>query len=304
MSIRYSGGPYVNSTFTQSSGTRGEIVTNVVSLLTSAGWSVYSGSGTDVVMQSGTTAESLTMRVRVYDAGSGTGARIAIKNTGGTCTSQDYYLNPGVGKTWRVVACPFQFFVYTSRSGAYGGEFVACGTPALPAWLNGVTTECAWINGNCLSDGGTVIGSFRASWCAGSGDYYSRWSGFRNGTLLDRAANNDYYRSGDLTMTSGGSARSSFPDIGSPGLWFATRWVDGSLAVYDPCVAFSVTGIGNEGFIQGQVWDGLAVNQPYKGDSIINFGGHNAIAIMDNNAPNSTSSTSHVIPGTLFIVYS
>src|SRR4051812_47184678 len=101
MAIQYSGTNY-NSTFTCTTGTRQEIVTGLQTALTAAGWTVISGSGTgNVLMESATTPapQSLVMRVKLFDPGSGNCAQLVPRNQANTHAMSNYLpLLPAVGK--------------------------------------------------------------------------------------------------------------------------------------------------------------------------------------------------------------
>jgi hypothetical protein len=228
MSLRFSGGPYANYVFTQSAGTRGELVSSIVYAMSLAGWTTISGTS-DVIMQSGTTPENLTVRIRIYDPGAGnTSARMQIRNVTGSLISGDFWLTPAANKTWRIVACPYHGFVYTEMSHIRGCEFVAGGTVALPPFLNGVTTELGWMTGNAIGDGGGLYYSLRNGFLPGGGNYYTRWSAFRSTSstahMIDRYASNDYYDSGDLVLTCSVPGRSTYDENGYGSSWPCKRW--------------------------------------------------------------------------------
>ena len=255
MSIRFSGGPYVNTTFTQSAGTRAELVSAIVFAMSNAGWTTISGT-TDVLMQSATTPENLTVRIRVYDPGSGS-TRMQIRNVTGSLNTGDFWLTPAVNKTWHIVACPYHVFVYTEMAHINACEFVAGGTVALPSFLNGVTTELGWMTGNAINDGGGLVYSFRNGFLPGDGNYYTRWSGFRSTSttahVMDRYANNDYYDSGDLVITCSVPGRTTYDEVGYPSSWPCKRWVDGTMIFADTYIIFGTTSSLDEGKIQGQM---------------------------------------------------
>ena len=256
MSLRFSGGPYANYQFTQATGTRLEIMQGLQYALTLAGWTTISSSTSIIIMQTRTTPESLAMRIKIYDPGSGS-TRVDIMNVSQALTSGDCWLTPAANKIWRVVACPYQFFIYTQMSMYNACEFVAAGTPALPPWLVGVTTECGWMVGNAINDGGVLVYSFRNGYLPGDAYYYTRWSAFRStsstSNMINRNANDDWYDSGDLVLTCSVPGRSNYGEVGYPSSWPCQRWIDGTMVFADTYIIFGTTSSLDEGKIRTDV---------------------------------------------------
>jgi len=306
MSLRFSNGPYANYQFTQATGTRLEIMQGLQYALNLAGWTTISSSTSTIIMQTQTTPESLAMRVKIYDPGSGS-ARVQIMNVSQALTSGDCWLTPAANKTGRVVACPYQFFIYTQMSMYNACEFVAAGTPALPPWLVGVTTECGWMSGNAIGDGGGLVYSFRNGYLPGDANYYTRWSGFRStsstSNMINRNANDDYYDSGDLVITSSVPGRSTYDEAGYQSSWPCQRWIDGTMIFADTYIIFGTTSSLDEGKIQGQMWDAASCSVVFTGDTCLNIGGHAAIAITHNQTSYGAGYSGQTVPGTLFIAY-
>ena len=302
MSLRFSGGPYVNTTFTTTVGTRLEIVNGIVSALTSAGWSTVTSATGDVTMQSGTTPENLKMNVRMYDPGSGNCARVQIKTYDGYWTSQDSWLFPSAGRVFNVIACPYQCFVWTSTppsqtSNNYG-TFLAWGTPALPPWLVGYTTQCGWIKGNSNGDGGGWTGSFQTELSGFNADYYSHWSGFWNHQYIDRNPANEYYRTGDMTLVTTGIGYTGPSTNGASGNQ-GRRWVDNTLNLSDPLIGWGASAIADEARIMGQLWDCAIASDAFAADLTVTIGTHNGITMTSSNTGSTASPA-----GTLIVCYS
>jgi hypothetical protein len=283
MAIRFSGGPYVNTTFTCTTGTRLEIVNGIVAALTSAGWSTISSVTGDVTMQTQTTPENLKMNVRIYDPGSGNCARCQIRTTDNFYISQDSWLKPAAALVFRVVANPYQFFVYTSTSqtSTNVGTWWACGVPALPTWLIGTVTECGWMKGNSTGDAGSWCGSWRNEFMGYTGNYYSHWSGFTtyNGTrtFVDANPQNDWLYSGDMQLVFHGCGFRGTAGQGVGG-YQGYRWSDNTLQLHDPLVAWGTTSrTSQEARIQGQLWDAAIASDAMTADVSVTFGSHNGI---------------------------
>src|SRR5687768_8340935 len=83
MAVQYAGGTNVNTTFTNTTGTRREIVDGLATALVTAGWTYVSGSGTgDVHLKSVATPTGSQYVIRIYDIGSGSCARLQLKSVG------------------------------------------------------------------------------------------------------------------------------------------------------------------------------------------------------------------------------
>jgi hypothetical protein len=297
MSLRFSGGPYANYTFTQSTGTRLEIMQGLQYALTLAGWTTISSSTSIIIMQTQTTPESLAMRIKIYDPGSGS-TRVDIMNVSQALTSGDCWLTPAANKIWRVVACPYQFFIYTQMSMYNACEFVAAGTPALPPWLVGYTTQCGWIKGNSNGDGGGWTGSFRTELSGFNADYYSHWSGFWNHQYIDRNPANEYYRTGDMTLVTTGIGYTGTSTNGASGNQ-GRRWVDNTLNLSDPLIGWGASAIADEARIMGQLWDCAIASDAFAADLTVTIGTHNGITMTSSNTGSTASPA-----GTLIVCYS
>lgn len=307
MALRWSGGSYVNTTFTQSVGspTRSEIVTNLYTQLGNAGWSTITSGTNDYTMQTATTPEGNAVRVRIYDPGSGNCARIKLQSTNGFYIGQDSWLISASGQTFRIVASQYQFFIWTSVSQTSNnyGTFYAAGALALPVFLNGVVTECGWCKGNSIGDGGPWCGSWRTDLMGYNGDYYSHWSGYTvmGGQIYscDRNPNNDYFYPGDMTLCSQYCAGRAPSGGSGPSGYQGYRWVDNTLMLSDPLLAWGMSNSLDESRIQGQLWDCAIASDAFTVDSAVTIGTHNGYAITSSN----TGSTANVM-GTLILCYS
>lgn len=279
MSIQYSGnGTY--TTFTQTAGTRREIVDNLVSILTAAGWTVVSGGGTgDVLLRSATTPQGLSIRCRIYDPGTGNCARLQMRNTTGSKISSDFFLAPAVAKVWRVHACKYQFFVFTPGDSA-AREFFAMGVPWIPSFLVGIITgDCGWANGNGMNDGDTTV---RQSWRNSlTSNTKAVWSGLVNEGLVNRFWDGTGANC-DLRLCI---------QLGSwPAVYDHYQWHDGSQFLSDPLVAWGSPSTSDLSRIRGQMWDAVVVSEAYSADSFFSFDSHTWYAVS--NSVTGSSSTS------------
>jgi hypothetical protein len=306
MALRFSGGPYVNTTFTCTTGTRLEIVNGIVAALPSAGWTTISSATGDYTLQSGTSPEGLAIRVRVFDPGSGNCAQVFLKSVDGWFTSQTSWLKPAASLVFHVVASPYQFFVYTltSQTNTNYGTWLGCGVPAVPAWLNGTLTECGWIKGNTTGDAGSWCGSWRNELLGYTGDFYSHWSGFygmNGGTraIVDANPINDWYYFGDLELVFHGNGNRQASGQGVAG-YQGFRWADNTLQLHDPYIAWGPNGrTTDEARIFGQLWDAAIASDAFTVDTAVTYGSHNGLTHTSAN----TGSTVNPI-GTLILFYS
>ncbi len=126
MSVIYSGGTYVNTTFTPT--TKQDIVTALENALVAAGWAVISGSGTAAVeLQSATTSQGLAVRVVIADLGGTTKcATVFLKHTSGSPSSNIAYLYPS-GVQYRIIASRYGFLCQTDRCDTTAREHVMAG---------------------------------------------------------------------------------------------------------------------------------------------------------------------------------
>src|SRR5690348_14341228 len=163
MAIAYSGGPYQNVVFSQSLGTKQELINEVETVLLAAGWTTVSGHGTtSLLMQSAKTPQNLQMKLKVQDNG-GVCITFSISNVsgsavGGNSTTAGGQLLPAAGKAWRMIADPYQAFFYNNAivSPCAARDYVAFGVPWLPPNLVGDLTEAIWLNGNAANDTDTA----------------------------------------------------------------------------------------------------------------------------------------------------
>ena len=285
MAIQYSGGTNINTTFTCTTGTRQEIVTGLENALVAAGWTVISGSGTaNVLLESATTPspQSLVCRVQLQDTGSGTSAQVRFRNQGNTkAQTNQYYLHPAVGKVYRVIACPYQFFCFASDSMTVGRTYVAGGVPYLPSFLQGVITECIWSHGNCTnSDSSTTLyGSFRtANWLGSDNNQPNQWH-VCNGNQVEV-----------FGVFSGGNrpgGQQLYVQM-SPQMqqmqsqWPGYRWHDGSLLTYEPLIGWGLSGMSDENLIRGQLWDSAMISGQFVADQTTTFDSHNWWVLTNN----------------------
>jgi len=250
--IQYSGGTVVNTTFSNSSSpTRLEIVTGLVTALNTAGWTTISGT-TDVILASATTPTATNLiYAEVLDPGSGNCAQVKIRDTTGLLISQAFFLLPGAGKTWHVIANQYNFAIFTA-GGSAPREFVMAGTLYIPTFLNGVIIGyLGWIQGNGGDDSSTnQRASFKnctATRCSNSNQ--AMWSAILNNTLFDYSSSQTI-ASMTLVHTLGGNYQYLTPQ----------QWHDGTYLVSDPLLAFGIVNIYDVPLIRGQIHNAIVIS--------------------------------------------
>lgn len=283
----------MNSAFTQSFGspTRREIVDGIVSAMTTAGWSVISGSGTgDVMMESATTpaSQSLKMRARIYDPGSGTDARVKIRNSGGTIVqSGDFPLVSAAGRVWRVIANKYQVFVLAPGLFNAPCVFAAWGVPFLRTALEGVVTECVWGWGssNSTSDASNIRPcprTFMSMWINFS---TPNWFSIINGSSWE--LNNSNQSSGNIGLPmifapwTANMQHSGYKNSGdlNPSSY---RYHDDTPLASEPLLAFGAA-LATEAKIRGQLWDAVVLSEAYGADRTFAFDSKTFYNITHNN---------------------
>lgn len=270
MAIQHPGGTIVNTTFTGSS--RAAIADGIKDALVAAGWSVASSSGSDYKLDSATSPQSLQMRVRVWDPGSGNCAQIRIFNVTETMApAQSAFLLPGGSKTFRVIANKYQCFVIVPGS-VTARDFAAFGLPYLPPHLDTVITEAGWLINNAATDTDTAT---RQSW--------------RTSLWLVNAAY--------ATICNGNAVASTGNGIGAPRLQCSMdpqlaagnmmRDHDDSYEIHDARVGWGLTAVNVESKRRGQLWGAFVDSADRTADATFTFndgsGAHDFIVITNEN---------------------
>jgi hypothetical protein len=256
----------INATF--AGDTKVLIRDGIETNLLAAGWTTVSGSGTaDLLMQSALTPQGRQIRMRFRDIG-GNCLVASMQNVSGTfigtvSATAGCFLLPAAGKVFRVVANPYQFFVFTAAV-TQPREFIAGGVPYLPSFLVSLITDIGWLTCNSQGDTDTTIrASFRTHMIVVGYQYT-----LVNASTYQGNGNEFAQGSVDLqTIASGGSA--------------AWRWHDDSAFVYDALLGYGLIN-NNEAKVRGQLWDALVSSEIYAGDLTTSYDSHNWIVITNN----------------------
>ncbi len=270
----YSGTTIVDDTVDGS--TRLTIATDIKDALVAAGWTIASSSTGDWKLDSETAPTSGTvMRVRVFDPGSGSCAKIRISNVGETTMpSNDVFLLPGTGKTFRIIANAYQAMVVVPGSVSTPRNFAFFSMPYVPTDLVGSITELGISMGNGYSDSDTTL---RGSWrtfnlTSGTGNAFlngNAWSCFGDSNGGGNIKFHCLCENASQVNTAGGIA----------------RWHDDSYVINEPLVSWGSTSYtsGVEGKIRGILWDALVTSAPLTADEEFTYDGHDWFVVTDNN---------------------
>lgn len=275
MAIQYAGGTRVNYTFTDA-GTRGDLVSKLETQLGTAGWSTISGAGTgDVLMKSAVTAGGLSVRLRLYDPGSGNCAQFTIKNNAGTLTSQIFYLLPA-SVDWRIVASQYAFAMFkcggayrmAARAMLFGGTIWV---PDYVLTVMGADLDCGYAQGAGTSDTDTTNNS---TWRANIQDSGQpiRGSALFKSIMLNGSGGNAGHPLLGFPHMQSGSNSSTVP----------FEWEGAPRLAAEALVGWSPDGSTNtRPKYKGQLWDAMIIGGQFDGESTITYDGHTFIAITD-----------------------
>lgn len=293
----HTGGQNISASFTTNN--KADIRSNIETQLVNAGWIVVSGSGsTNLLLQSAMTPanQNCQMRLRVRDNGN-TCLVLSIEDTNGTRVhtngvNNGAQLNPGTGRSWRIIANKYQAFIFEPTvNGARG--YVGFGVLWIPTWLEGVIFENIWMNSNAANDtDATARGSFRSVLgtrdANGTGNQQiiinnSQWEN-ANSTGNDNIGIQNL-----LTLWQGHRIQRN------AATWY--RWHDDAALLVDPLLAFGQLLSTDEGKISGQLWDAFISTDNYPIDTTLTaIDGHNWWNITNNQA-----GTTDIARGSLFV---
>ncbi len=289
--IEYATGSRVNTTVTQVTGTRGEAVQLIEPVLTGVGWTVVSGGGTtDVTLQSGTTPQGYSMRVRIYDSGAGNSFRLKPSNGAGTTTmASDFFLLPAVGRVWRIIANQYQFFLLENGSaGNVSRRTVMMGVPYVPSWnVPLISNSIVWAMGDGSGDAdATARSTFRDCpsyiGCNVATSHAQVFQLINTGAIEGINANTTAIGGLRLLMNVGTCIAVACQPS-------ARRFLDDSYFVSDPWLAMDTTSFASEGKVVGMLWDSMIVtNYGLTPDTTFTFDGHTWYVLTVVNALTAT----------------
>jgi hypothetical protein len=271
MSIQYSGSTLINNTYT-SDGTLAGMQSWLISELEAAGWTVSSGSGSDITLVSATTPQGLNIYFRFYNPGTGNCIQITMLSLLPSNTSSIAYFLPVSGVTYRIVANKYQFFAFASGS-TYAGVArynVMGGVPWVPAAVAasiGTYTTCGWMLRSGTSDADTSSSqTFRG--------FLGSYNPHRNTSSIWRGTLNEYSGDSDPLGV-------QCELRGQAGSRNCNRlWADGSYKTFEAFIGWYDNTLQTVATV-GQIWDAIIVGAQFAGESTYSFDGHTYLAITD-----------------------
>ena len=275
--VAYSGGPQIDFVFT-GINTKLDLVNNLDTQLAAAGWTAISGAGgTNPIYESATTPQGFKIRVDFDSTGATNCMRLRITNNVGT-TSPYFFLLPAAAP-YRIIANPYQFFYFRTGTVLSLQRALICGgvqwVPSMLLNELAVSAYLGWIHGPGVTDTAatTLDGTLRARLTpsgsqTGVSNYATIWNG---STWNDQAGTAN--RFGLLAQ------------IGSPGGATAldNQWADGTFAMYEPILLFSIGSASAALTRVGQIWDAIIDGKSFQSESLREFEGHLWRAITHNN---------------------
>lgn len=308
--VTVSGGD-VNTTYT-SDGTKQSLINGIETALLSAGWTTISGHATtNLLMQTVATPYPLQARFRFKDNG-GSSIQISVENTAGTITGSNTtsaggVLTPVNTRVFRVIANPYQAFIFVPGTFTTASTFVYIGVPFVPAFLTGIT-NCALVIGNATAD--ADVATNRPSWriqlnlqgSANTPNQEAIWnSGILQNNSLGGPANNGASLPNFLIPM--------FAEYAAIGITLGAtfmqpyRWFGGIIHEADPILSWGLTTTSDEPTLKCILWDATILMDAYPGDSTSSWDSHNWWGITANNNGGNTQGTGVGGPrGTLFVV--
>lgn len=305
MAVQYAGGTNVNTTFVNTTGTRREIVDGLAAALVTAGWTYVSGSGTgDVKMKCAITPQGNQAAVRIFDPGSGNCAQLSLFNiVNNLSQTGSCFLLATTGKTWRVIANKYQFFIFVTGS-ILPREYVCFSCVYIPPFLTSSVFTAAFLNGNARTDTDTGFAHssgpngacFRANLGpSSSATNYQMNAGYLvNNTLwsANNVADGNTYAGGAVQLFCPNSLRTFGGQFSTQEVY---RYHDLSLHMSDPLVAWGTTGMYDEPTIKGQMWDMIVIHDQFPMDTTFSFDGRTYWNLTQFN-PQSRHSALTVVP--------
>jgi len=242
----------------------------------------------EILMQSATTAWSVATRIRFRDLG-GSCITFSLENStsvlqGVSTTGAGGYLQPSAGRTFRIIANRYQAFVFQPVT-TVARAFVGFGTPYLPTFLQGVLTECGWMQCNSQGDAdATLRPSMRTAMRPGPSQPCNHQC-IANAVLMECAGQNNNPMYGMLGVLS-----PLLPPSGLNAGWLGIPWHDSSYLMLEPllswgsAISYSQASSSAQPLLRGQLWDCTLVCSSLAGDQTSTFDSHNWFVLTDNNS--------------------
>jgi len=297
--IQYAGGTNVSTTFA-TTGTRQDLCNAIQDALTTAGWTVDSGSHTAAIVMhtASTPTANNNLFMKLVDPGANASCQLNIQNaaSGASLTSQLFWLNSTVGLTYRIIANKYQAFIFQPGAANPQRGFIGVGTLYVPTFAQASQTGVlGWMQGigSTVTDTATNYFTFRWNLAPGQcqGGNNSRTSLIAAATLIDAAcANANQIGHAQIPAITTANFSSALN---------AVQWVDTSFVLSDALFAASTSSVANVALIRGQLWDAVVMSAgQFSIDQTATFNSHNWWTVTNTNSGSAASTSS----GQLLIV--
>jgi len=297
VAIQYAPGTKINNLTTISD--KASLISAIDSALTGAGWTITTTtSSTDKIYQSGLTAQSNQIKVRVWDGG-GTCVRLRMMNVAQTIAQSDScYLLPATSTVYRVIANAYQFAVFVPGS-ISSRNFVFASALYIPPHLvtMGLATAAFIMgDGGSDTDSSNSRGSFRTTLTSRG---FTSASPAQSWTILNSTTVECNDLSADINPHPGLPA---FACIQSTATDYTSgfRWHDDSALVVEPLVVWGTPTIDSEAKLRGQLWDAFIATESYPADITTVLDSHNYYNLTSSNDGSATLPAT--MRGSLFVV--
>lgn len=243
MSVPFSG---LNVTVDHVATSVSDYLDAINAALVSVNWgSVAAGGGYDVT--SAATPQGLQVTVQFRISGNDINATVTNTATGTQfAPALRFFSNP---QPTRIVASPYQFFVYVPGSSPAFQEFMV-GVPFIPTFLEPSTTEAWW----AMNKRDVALATFRQNVIPSAG----KQAAF-NGTITTDSEQNSHLQIIPPRSVAGGNPSEIL-------------WYDGSCLDAECLIAYPVVAAGDQRAI-GVMWDMLCIWDAFTWDDEQSFGG-------------------------------
>ena len=285
MATQFSGGTYVNYTYT-SDGTINSFISTIQTQLTAAGWTVSSTTTGNILMKSATTPMGLCDFFR-FKNNSATSVTVSIVSgnsylVGTNSTVAGGYITPISGWTYKIIATKYWFLItqignYSTKSLVYGGVLYT------PSFLNNVFESGILISNYYNDAGGSSSNIWRGTFGFSQNNIFN-YQVTCNNAILD--IGNNGLNAGTAWQCTPSISSIQFAGIGisiQNNFPFVLQWGNGDVLTTDPLISYAVDGIYSLVACRGQLYDATYVYQQFIGDSTMTFSGHNWYTPTHNN---------------------
>lgn len=222
-------------------------------------------------MRSVATPQGLQCEVRAYDPGGGAGAtsaRFRFQNVGGSIVGNDLFfrINRARIPTVRIIANPYQFFLFYVNVINEYGTFAAGGCPKIEDFQASLVQDAIWSQGDAPADAPgplTQCISFR------------HWGTARYNTISNWALYNNFQCEGDGIGSQQITLHQAVDNASNSSISYPNVWGETLEAIKDPArIAWGPTAHTVAARVFGPIWDAVAIGDSYPSGIQSEFDGH------------------------------